>query len=231
MGLLEELDKKSLEIDKCQKRGQGKAFFLGQLNEIKQALDKGYTMKFVWQHLHDNDKMPVTYASFTNYVYKFIISRKGMEKSNPKIRKIPRTDVRDEDIHTKTKKIVGNSKPIIPGVPDKKGFSHKKKPDESLLVETITEDKKNRLPRGYNNAPKTTTFMDDGDDMPSIYDSSDDEKDEGKPLKNDNNRDEEKKEHIPRGLGTSSSIRALRKGHIEEEYPESDIFKKYDRTN
>lgn len=75
MGLVNELDKMALE--KKLGKGRGKMLFLGQMEEIKAALDKGYSIKTVWSHLHNTDRMPVGYASFTTYVSKYLNNSTG----------------------------------------------------------------------------------------------------------------------------------------------------------
>ena len=188
MSLIDEMDAAVTGGAATNGRGRGKSLFLGQLDDIKAALDKGYNMKQVWRHLHDSDRMPVGYASFTNYVAAYVTSKN----------------------------------------------------ENSLANKIIQTDKNKSLPRGYNNAPKPSRFMDDDENMPSIYDS----RDESKPLvpvinekKSFNHKkkpdmslletteDTEKTERLPRGLGTSSSVSHQRKTFKpDNEIQESELF-------
>ncbi len=54
------------------KRGRGRVFFLRHLNTIRQALDAGHVRKDVWQTLHDEGQMPISYRQFNNLVVKLI---------------------------------------------------------------------------------------------------------------------------------------------------------------
>lgn len=87
--LIEELDSKMLTNEHSLIRGKGKALFLGQLNDIKSALDKGYNRLTIWKHLNQLGRMPVGYASFAAYVYKYITNKESQTENTTKIKEEP----------------------------------------------------------------------------------------------------------------------------------------------
>lgn len=71
MSLIDELNK-AMVNNPARGKGRGKQLFLAQRSDISDALNAGYKMTEIWQYLHNNDKMPITYRVFAEYVYRHI---------------------------------------------------------------------------------------------------------------------------------------------------------------
>tara|TARA_B110000879_G_C11179553_1_gene517644 strand:+ start:1873 stop:2199 length:327 start_codon:yes stop_codon:yes gene_type:complete len=68
-----------------------KTEFIAQKNDIKEALDSGWTMKAVWETLYKEDKISCRYNAFRNHVINLIKSEEekttragDQEKETPK---------------------------------------------------------------------------------------------------------------------------------------------------
>lgn len=57
-----------MQTQKPTRSGQNRAAFLALRNEIKEALDDGWTVKTIWQTLHSEEKINFGYDAFINYV-------------------------------------------------------------------------------------------------------------------------------------------------------------------
>ena len=71
MSFIDELNKEMVN-NPARGKGRGKQLFLAQRSDISDALNAGYKMTEIWQYLHNNDKMPITYRVFAEYVYRHI---------------------------------------------------------------------------------------------------------------------------------------------------------------
>ena len=68
MELLEELRNAKLKKPPA----NGKVAFLRNIDQIKAALDQGYTAVDVWRVMHDRGEVKVKYNQFALYVRRFI---------------------------------------------------------------------------------------------------------------------------------------------------------------
>jgi len=79
------------DIDPPQgKRGLGKTQFLAQQEEIKLALDKGWSAKDIWQHLYDEGSITIQYVLFSRYIKEFV---KGVKPASNHPSSAPQTEV------------------------------------------------------------------------------------------------------------------------------------------
>jgi len=70
----------SLTEKLAKKKPSGKVAFLAQKDEIKLAMDQGWSKKDIWQQLHDDKKIPFSYPMFLRYVNELILNRKASQK-------------------------------------------------------------------------------------------------------------------------------------------------------
>ncbi len=58
------------------KRGLGKAQFISQIEEIKLALENGWSAKDIWKELFDKGSISIQYRVFSRYVSELIKGKK-----------------------------------------------------------------------------------------------------------------------------------------------------------
>ena len=75
MGLLDELGKNN---SVAANRHRSKRYFLSHKDEIKQALDKGYTIKEIFNYLSEKKKISISYSTLVNYVSRYIFMYRGI---------------------------------------------------------------------------------------------------------------------------------------------------------
>lgn len=56
----------------AERKGRGLQAFISQMDEIQTALNDGYTVKDIWQILHEEGRMPIQYRAFTSYVNRYL---------------------------------------------------------------------------------------------------------------------------------------------------------------
>lgn len=62
------------EEKKASRGGKNRATFLSLRSEIKQALDDGWTVKVIWETLHEEGKIDFSYQAFRGYANSLILS-------------------------------------------------------------------------------------------------------------------------------------------------------------
>jgi hypothetical protein len=67
--------------NKTQQRGEGRAAFLVHKAEIEEALLAGWTVRNVWETLHDEGKISISYVAFTTYVRRYLPAVKAAPKA------------------------------------------------------------------------------------------------------------------------------------------------------
>ncbi len=76
------LDELSSWVKKKQTKTNNATLFLAQKDKIAAALAAGYPMKTVWEHLHEKNEIPYTYATFRRHVAQFIPDKKPSNAKN-----------------------------------------------------------------------------------------------------------------------------------------------------
>lgn len=61
--------------------GRNKFIFISMQDDIKKALDDGWTAKVIWDTLRDEGKIPFGYPSFNKYIKRFIRNTNQTELS------------------------------------------------------------------------------------------------------------------------------------------------------
>ncbi|MCZ2328967.1 TraK family protein [Bartonella sp. F02] len=62
------------------RKGKSLVAFLAVKADVKEAMDAGYSLKTIWEHMHESGKIPCRYETFLKYVGQYI---KNMEPLNP----------------------------------------------------------------------------------------------------------------------------------------------------
>jgi hypothetical protein len=57
--------------------------FLAVKNDVADALTAGYSMKTIWEHLHELGRIDVRYETFTQYVKRHIKSKSPPQTQSP----------------------------------------------------------------------------------------------------------------------------------------------------
>lgn len=68
------------------KQGVNKVIFLAVKNDVKEALDAGYSAKTIWTDMVESKRVTFCYATFMNYVNKLILQpqiEKIISEENP----------------------------------------------------------------------------------------------------------------------------------------------------
>lgn len=73
MSLIDQLREADRNSTKHHK-GRGLRLFLEHKNEIKDALNAGYSIKTIWEHVYANGKISIKYSCFAAYVCQYITS-------------------------------------------------------------------------------------------------------------------------------------------------------------
>lgn len=68
------------QAEKKTKRSSAKTVFISLKNDIKEALDAGWSMKAVWETLTDEGKISFGYKAFRHYVLKLIKSEQEQNR-------------------------------------------------------------------------------------------------------------------------------------------------------
>lgn len=62
---------------------QNRAAFLAVRVDVKQALDDGWPVKFIWETLHEEQKVKFSYQAFRGYVNRLVLSPAPTATSSP----------------------------------------------------------------------------------------------------------------------------------------------------
>lgn len=103
---------------KPKRSGQNKAAFLAVRDQIKQALDDGWSMKIIWETLHEEGSISFGYHAFVGYVNRLAIRNKSSQPSS----------VASASAPTQTEN------PAIPKSPAIGGFTFQSNPNKEDLL-------------------------------------------------------------------------------------------------
>lgn len=92
--------------------------FLAVIEDIKEALDRGYTKKTIWEHLNDTGKLSYRYETFLKHVKQHITA---IQAEEPQAGQQPSTE------HQK-------KEPIFHKESSTNGFEFRGQPDKRELV-------------------------------------------------------------------------------------------------
>ncbi|MBP6070236.1 MAG: TraK family protein [Candidatus Accumulibacter sp.] len=62
---------------------RNRAAFLALRGEVKQAIDDGWSVKTIWEALHDEEKVTFSYQAFRGYVNRLILSPPASGEATP----------------------------------------------------------------------------------------------------------------------------------------------------
>lgn len=62
-------------------RSIARVTFLAMKKDIKEAIENGYSMLLIWEHLRETGKLAVSYNTFTQYVNRYITKAKTPQPS------------------------------------------------------------------------------------------------------------------------------------------------------
>jgi hypothetical protein len=101
---------------------KNRAIFLALRSDIKQALVDGWSIKSIWETLHEEGKIDFGYSAFLGYTNRLILSQ-----SNP-ISKTP-----EQKLNVKTVKAGQTPEPKKTGIPTMGGFTFNPIPNKEEL--------------------------------------------------------------------------------------------------
>lgn len=64
-------------------RSIAKITFMALKKDIEEALDSGFTMLMIWEHLKETERLAVSYNTFTKYVSLHITNKKQSPATSP----------------------------------------------------------------------------------------------------------------------------------------------------
>jgi hypothetical protein len=103
--------------------------FLAVRADVEAAMDAGYALKTVWEHLHETGKIPYRYETFLNHVRRHI---------TPKIRRMPATlaacPVKDSRPAIGAPASARTAEPKKTEVPNVGGFTFDPSPNQEELL-------------------------------------------------------------------------------------------------
>ncbi len=101
----------------------GKFQFLALRDEVRQMVESGLPVNYIWQQLTDDKRLDLSYAQFSRYVRRYITGKIG-DKSKPANQ-------------TSSNSSSSNKPQDAPASPSRdlgiKSFQHKTQPDDDLI--------------------------------------------------------------------------------------------------
>ncbi|KAI5911942.1 TraK family protein [Azoarcus sp. PA01] len=105
--------------------------FLAVKGDVKAALDAGYSMKTIWEHLHETKRIEYRYETFTLHVKRYIRAKPRAEHQVEQ--QLPQEQSKPQVLAAPTKPDQAQSEPRKTSLPSVGGFTFNATPKKEDL--------------------------------------------------------------------------------------------------